>query len=144
MTQLSIRLENDDKVRTGLNQWAQSVRPITREQMREAMRRAKKRSVSDPPGGAYSVPERGYLRTGNLSASTYLVENGLTVTIVSNAVQDGRGYSRYVIGNADGSGQARIHVGYWTPLRQSVDDEVEDLVRDIDEDLGQSAEAVGL
>ena len=145
MTQLSIRIIGLDKLQIGFNRFAQSVRPLTRELTREAMRRAKKRSVSDPPGGAYSVPERGYLRTGGLSASTYLQENGLTVTIVSNAVsREGRPYSTYVVGNADGYGQANIHQGYWTTLRDAVDDEVEDLVRDIDEKLGESAEATGL
>lgn len=144
MTQLSIRIIGLDSLQVGFNKYARTVEPLTRDRTREAMRRAKKRSVSDPPGGAYSVPERGYIRTGNLSASTYLQENGLTVTIVSNAVRDGRGYSTYVVGDASGGGQAGIHQGYWTPLRESVDAEVEDLVRDVDEKLGESAEAMGL
>lgn len=142
--QISVRLENDDKVRLGLNKWAQAVERISRDDLRDAMRRAKKRSVSDPAGGPYSVPERGYVRTGNLSASTELIEDGLTFRIESNAMHDGEPYSVYVIGRADGSGQARIHQGWWTPLRTSVDDEIDDLVRDIDADLGQSAEAAGL
>lgn len=144
MTTVSIRLVGADKLQIGFNKFAQSVRTITRDDAREAMRRAKKRSVSDPPGGAYSVPERGYLRTGNLSASTYLAEDGLSFRIVSEAVHDGRPYSTYVIGNADGYGQANIHAGYWTPIRQSVDEEIEELVVDIDAHLGESAEALGL
>lgn len=144
MPQFSIRLENDDKVRVGLNRWAQAVTRITREDTREAMRRAKARSVSDPTGGPYPVPERGYIRTMNLSASTWLEENGLTVTIKSEAMRDGRPYSGYVVGDASGFGQARIHQGYWTPLRQSVDEAVEELVTDVDAHLGESAEALGL
>jgi hypothetical protein len=145
MTQLSIRLIGADKLQVGFNKYAQSVRTITREDAREAMRRAKKASVSDPPGGAYSVPERGYIRTMNLSASTYLEEDGLSFRIQSNAVSKrGQPYSKYVIGDADGYGQASVHTGYWTPLRQSVDTEVERLQKDLDEHLQDSAEALGL
>ena len=142
--QLTVRLENDDKVRTGLNKWAKAVEKITTDDVRAAMKRAKKRSVSDPAGGPYSVPERGYQRTGNLSASTFLVEDGLSFRIESNAMHNGDPYSVFVIGNADGGGQAGIHQGFWVPMRTAVDDEVADLVRDIDADLGESAEAVGL
>ena len=144
MTQLSIRWIGLDTLQVGFNRFVKSVPEITRERNREAMRRAKKRSVSDPPGGAYSVPERGYVRTMNLSASTYLEEDGLSVRIVSNAMRDGRPYSGYVIGDAEGYGQAGIHQGYWTTLRDAVDDEVEELVKDIDEKLSESAEALGL
>jgi hypothetical protein len=144
MPQFSIRLIGADKLQVGFNRFAQSVRTITRDDAREAMRRAKQRSVSDPPGGAYSVPERGYVRTMNLSASTYLETDGLSTRIISNAMHDGKPYSEYVIGGADGYGQANVHAGYWTPLRTSVDDEVEKLLVDVDEHLQESAEALGL
>ena len=144
MSQFSLRWIGLDTLQNGMNRFVKSVPEITRERNREAMRKAKKRSVSDPPGGAYSVPERGYVRTGNLSASTYLEEDGLTVRIIVNAVRDGRDYGGYVVGNGDGYGQAGIHQGYWVTMRDAVDDEVEDLVRDIDEKLGESAEALGL
>ena len=48
------------------------------------------------------------------------------------------------VGYADGGGQAQIHRGYWTPLRQSVDEEVEELVVDVDAHLSASAESLGL
>ena len=144
MSQFSLRWIGLDTLQNGMNRFVKSVPEITRERNREAMRKAKKRSVSDPPGGAYSVPERGYVRTMNLSASTYLEEDGLTVRIIVNAVRDGRDYGGYVVGNGDGYGQAGIHQGYWVTMRDAVDDEVEDLVRDIDEKLGESAEALGL
>ena len=144
MSQFSLRWIGLDTLQNGMNRFVKSVPEITRERNREAMRKAKKRSVSDPPGGAYSVPERGYVRTMNLSASTYLEEDGLTVRIIVNAMRDGRDYGGYVVGNGDGYGQAGIHQGYWVPMREAVDDEVEDLVRDLDEKLGESAEAFGL
>lgn len=145
MPQFSIRLIGDDKLRVGLDRYAVSVRTITREDAREAMRKAKQRSVSDPPGGAYTVPDRGYRRTGNLSASTYLEENGLSFRIKSDAISpEGKAYSVYVIGDGGGYGQASIHQGYWTPLKVSVDEAVEELLIDIDEHLGESAEALGL
>lgn len=144
MPQFTVRLEGDTQVRAGLNKWAKSVEPITKDDVRAAMKRAKKRSVSDPAGGPYTTPDRGWPRTGNLSASTFLVEDGLSFRIESNAVHDGEEYSAFVIGNAEGRGQAGVHAGFWTPMRTAVDDEVEELVRDIDEHLGESAEAVGL
>ena len=193
MTQISIRLVGADKVQTAFNKYAQSVRTITRDDAlkamerarkrsvsdgpygaytppergyvrtgnlkastyietdglsfrikSEAMRRAKQASVSDPAGGPYTVPERGYIRTGNLSASTYLEEDGLSFRIKSEAMRDGRPYSVYVIGSADGYGQAQVHVGYWKPLRESVDEQVEKLMEDLDKDLQDSAEALGL
>lgn len=144
MPQLSLRIHGLNELRIGFNRFAQTIKPLTRELTLEAMQRAQKASVSFPSGGAYSVPERGYIRTGNLSASTYIKTDGLTTTLVSEAMRDGRPYSVYVVGDADGYGQAGIHVGYWQTLRRSVDDEVEDLVRDIDEKLGDSAEAAGL
>ena len=144
MPQFSIRLIGADKLQVGFNKYAQSVRTITRDDAREAMRRAKQASVSDPAGGPYTVPERGYIRTGNLSASTYLEEDGLSFRIKSEAMRDGRPYSVYVIGSADGYGQAQVHVGYWKPLRESVDEQVEKLLEDLDKDLQDSAEALGL
>jgi hypothetical protein len=144
MSQFSIRWIGLDTLQVGFNRFVKSIPPITRERNKAAMERARKRSVSDGPFGAYTPAERGYDRTGNLKASTYIETDGPSVRIVVNAVRDGRDYGGYVVGNGDGYGQAGIHQGYWVTMRDAVDDEIEDLVRDIDEHLDESAEALGL
>ena len=50
MAQFSIRQIGLDHLQVGFNRYVRTVQPITKEQTLEAMRRAKKRSVSDPPG----------------------------------------------------------------------------------------------
>ena len=144
MPQWSIRWIGLDTLQVGFNRFVKAIEPLTRERLLLAMERARKRSVSDGPAGAYTPPERGYIRTGNLKASTYIVTDGPSVRIESNAYRDGQPYSTYVVGDGSGYGQARIHQGYWVPLRESVDEEVENLERDIDARLGESAEALGL
>jgi hypothetical protein len=44
-------------------------------------------------------------------------------------------YSRYVVGNAYGQGQAWMHVGVWTPFRDVVDEEVAKLPEAIRKEL---------
>lgn len=144
MSQFSLRWIGLDTLQNGMGRFVKSIPPITRERNKAAMERARKRSVSDGPFGAYTPADRGYVRTGNLKGSTYIEEDGLSVRIFVNAMRDGRDYGGYVVGDGDGYGQAQIHAGYWVPLRQSVDDEIERLLVEIDKDLQDSAEAVGL
>lgn len=142
--QLTVRLEGDDKVRAGLHRFATSIRPLTREAVNTMMNRALKRSIPYLGGTGYGVPERGYRRTGNLGRSGQVVQEGLSSRIEVAAYSKGREYGQYVVGRADGSGQAYMHVGWWMPLRTAVDLELEDLTGKLDSDLEQSAEAAGL
>jgi len=141
---ITVRLEGDQKLRTGLNQWARSLAPITRERLRAAMQAAKKASVPHLGGASYAVPERGYERTGQLGFSTFLVEEGLSVRVVSEAYQNGQAYSEFVVGRADGTGQAGVHAGWWMTMRDAVDAEVEIMLTELDDELQASAESAGL
>lgn len=143
--QVSVRVEGDDKIRAGLNRWARTLEPVSREVIQEHMKRAMKRSIPYLGGASYGVPERGYVRTGNLGRSAYVEQTGLTTTIKVQAYnQQGREYGRYVVGGADGEGQAYMHAGWWMTLRDSVDAELDELTGDVDAAIGDSAEAVGL
>lgn len=144
MTQLTIRLEGDDRVRVGLNRWANTLEPLSREKLLFYMERAKKRSIPWLGGSRYAVPERGYRRTGNLGASADVVLEGLSARIQVEAYRNGRRYDVFVVGDAGGQGQAVVHQGWWVPLRKSVDDEVSYLADDLDESIQSSAEAAGL
>lgn len=142
MSQVTLRLENDDKVRLGLNKWGQSLKPLTRVHLRAAMKRALKVSPAYKGGSAYAITLRGPdERTGNLGRSTFVVEEGLSVRVRSEAYRDGESYSEFVVGDGDGNGQAWFHVGRWPTLRGAVEAEFEQLVSDLDDDIQASAEA---
>ena len=145
MPSITLRLENDDKVRLGLNKWGQSLSPLTRAIIRAAMKRALKVSPAYKGGNAYAIEGRGdYERTGNLGRSTFLVEEGLSFRVQSEAYRDGQPYSEFVIGDGDGNGQAPWHVGRWPTLRSAVEGEFDALTSELDVDVQASAEAVGL
>lgn len=136
-TQLSLRLENNDRIRSGLNRFAQAVGPLTREIIHKAMELALKKAIPYRGGALYDIPETGggYVRTGNLGRSSYVQQDGLTTTIKVEAYRKGREYGRYVTGNAEGFGQARVHVGRWPKLRTVVDEQVDELTQKVDDGL---------
>lgn len=145
MPQVTLRLENDDKVRLGLNKWGRSLKPLTRAALRAVMKRALKVSPAHRGGNTYAIETRGdYERTGNLGRSTFLVEEGLSFRVQSEAYRDGQPYSEFVIGDGDGNGQAPWHVGRWPTLRSAVEGEFDALTNELDDDVQASAEAVGL
>lgn len=145
MTQVTVRIEGADRLRAGLNRWLTTIQTVTHEIIRAAMERAMHESVPYQGGNSYAVPERGYVRTGNLGSNTLLIQEGLSYRIESHAYnRSGEPYSPHVIGRADGSGQAGVHVGYWTPLREAVDQELDTLTEDLNQAFQDSAEAIGL
>ena len=58
--------------------------------------------------------------------------------------RDGREYGGYVVGNAEGTGQAWMHVGRWTTLRQAVDAEIDGLTGELDGELQRGVGQAGL
>ena len=143
--QLSLRVEGDTQVRAGLNRYAQTVDRVTREVVKAAMERALKKSIPYRGGASYDVPERGgYVRTGNLGRSGYIEQVGLSTRIRVEAYRDGREYGGYVVGNAEGTGQAWMHVGRWTTLRQAVDAEIDGLTGELDGELQRGVGQAGL
>lgn len=145
MPQFSMRVEGLDKVRVGFNKFVTTLPVITKAVIKKMMLAAMKQSVPFNGGNSYGVPERGYIRTGQLGRVTRLDENGLTYTIKSDAyTRQGKPYSRLVIGDAQGQGQARVHEGWWVPMRTAVDYQLENALPEADRELQKGAEAAGL
>lgn len=116
MPQISTRV-TDNGVYQGLQKVSDGLPNMTQEQLDAAMDEAKYEVSGGWNGGNnYAVDERPgqtYERTGNLGASTYWERIGLTYAMYSDAYHDGKAYSKYVVGMADGSGQAWMHAGRW-------------------------------
>lgn len=149
MAQFSVRVEGDQQVRVGLNKFADTLAPICRADVKDAMDRAVAKSPGYLGGTSYTTPEAGYARTGNLGRSVTIEQNGLTTTIKNDAYSTrGFNYGPLVLGMGDGSGQKETYArNGWPTLRSAVDAEVDKLAGNggtLDKALGDSAKAAGL
>lgn len=123
MPQISVRVT--DKITLGLNDLrGRVINEVADEYIQELTEEARDELVGDHPRGSrggYNIPTRPrqrYQRTGRLGRATQVYRTGRTWTIKSSARYRGRGYSGYVLGNADGFGQAAIHSMRWPTMRQ--------------------------
>ncbi len=81
-------------------------------------------------------------------ARTYRFKNAWRITetldgfIVRNAVRNPRGrlYPVYVVGDAEGEGQAEVHVGRWMPFRKITEDALKRLPLALIRDLQLTTE----
>lgn len=145
MTQVTAKITGVGNIQQSLNTIGRAAPRITSRRIGEAMTRAMKRAVPWDGGASYAVPTSGdYQRTGTLGRETNVVQNGEAYTIQSNAYQHGHAYSKYVIGDASGAGQASIHAGRWVLLAQAVEDELIPLTDEIDGDLSDLARQEGI
>lgn len=143
--QITTKITNLDKIQIGLRTFAQALPGVLRKHLSAALGRALKRSIPYRGGTSYDVPERGYVRTGLLGKSGRIEQRGMSYTILVDPVDKyGRSYGPLVVGYADGSGQARVHYGYWTTMRSAVELELAPLAVAVEKDLRAGAEAVGL
>lgn len=147
MTQISLKITNLDNVQMGIHKLGPAIKDVAQSDLLETMQAVEKSYWGGEPGG-YSVPERpgqDYERTSNLRNSTYTMQTGLTVTIVSNAYSPhGQPYSRWVLGDATGKGQAWMHQGRWPALAAEVEDAAQKFVDKADRRIQDTIEAVGL
>ena len=136
-------------VRAGLENLFAEVPKIGRRRIRTVMERAKRRMQEYPPerpgqsktsshpilGTTYQAVR--YRRTGNLGSHWAIAETekGSGYTLENTAKRRGKAYGRYVVGGADGSGQAWMHAGRWQLLRDVVDEEVAKLPEQIKDDI---------
>ena len=80
-------------------------------------------------------PGQKYVRTGRLANSWAVERQGKGVVIVNRAEGRSGPYSRFVIGDAKGAGQAWMHRGRWWTGRGVVDEYREALRDDIISEL---------
>lgn len=147
MTKLSIRVEGE-LVRQGLQDLSAEIPQIGRRGIRTVMNRIVRRMQEYPPEPAgqskrvshtifgYIIKAVGYKRTGTLGRSWKIeeIDNGYQI---ENTARSKRGhrYSRYVVGDAYGTGQAWMHQGRWQVFRDVVDEEVEKLPPEIEQEI---------
>lgn len=89
-------------------------------------------------------PGQKYVRTGQL-ANRWAVErrSQSQIVIVNRAQHKGRGYSRFVVGDSQGEGQAWFHRGRWWTGRSVVQDARPELRAAINKELSQMLRARG-
>ncbi len=94
-------------------------------------------------GNKYAVKKRRkqkYVRTGRLGANTKVTRQAARqYTLTSRAP-----YARYVVGNAQGMGQAEVHKGRWPLLRQAVVKALERLQSRLTEAMKRSLRENGI
>lgn len=138
-------------VRDGLEDLFAEMPKVSRRRMRTSMERIKRRMQEYPPeppgqsrpashpvlGTVYRRAPGRYQRTGNLGSHWAIAENDKKsgYTLTNTAQRKGRFYGRYVVGGANGAGQAWMHQGRWQLLRDVVDEEVATLPDEIRDDL---------
>lgn len=139
-------------VRKGLEDLFAEAPQVSRQRMRTVLERIKRRMQEYPPepsgqsvtsnhpllGTVYRRAPGRYRRTGNLGSHWAIGENEKrTGYTIANTARNkkGKAYGRYVVGGANGSGQAWMHQGRWRLLRDVTDEEVAKLPNEVREEL---------
>lgn len=138
--QTSVRLEGDDKIREGLNRFSAALPDLTREDLRLALEAAKEKIIEYPP----ELPGQRYVRTGNYGRSFTVDLDGLTATLKGSAYQNGKDYTVFVGGNAEGFGQADIHYGRWPVIADEAARAADTLKPVLDDDIQKLAQQEGI
>jgi hypothetical protein len=152
MTEITITVKNG-KIYEGLYKVAERLPGLTKASLGRTWQKVKKVASGGYSGGtSYAVPpppNSTYRRTGTYGRSFVAsldgtLRTGLRAKLVSNATRRGRGYTRYVGGMADGTGQAGIHAKRWPLIRETVQDGIKEINRDINSALKSLLRAEGM
>ncbi len=135
MPQFSIRLENFDKIREGLNRFSAALPDLTRFDLRDALLAAQKAVTAYPP----EVPGSPYARTGVYGRSFTVDLDGQTATLKGYAP-----YTIYVGGNAEGFGQVMAHYGRWAVIADEAARAADTLKPKMDHDIQRLAQQEGI
>jgi hypothetical protein len=162
--QLTVKVNGADLVKKALEDLAAEIPKVAEGRIYGRLMSAHKRITTYPPppagwhvrfasdrqrkgffarlkSGAISVP---YQRTGTYGRAWKVVRSGKGWRLQGRAAQHGRDYTHWVGGYAYGGGQAAVHQGRWTPVRDAMDEAVKDLPRDIDRHIQMVARRKGL
>lgn len=132
----SVTLTNADNIKLGIRNIGHALEDVTIEDIEKRMELAAKMSVPYRGANIYDVePTPNYERTGNLGRSVEVFRRGMSIVIHAAAYRRGREYTTYVIGDRNGNGQAWMHVGRWTPMREAVDTHLDLLIEEVDQDI---------
>lgn len=154
MTRLSIQVDGT-LVRQGLENLSSELPLIGRRRMRTIMERIKRRMEAYPPESrqsarvahsilGYTLRANGYKRTGRLGRSWRIeaIESGYAIE--NRASFRGREYAGYVVGDAYGTSQARVHQGRWEKFRDVTEEELKALPSEVEQDINMVARREGL
>lgn len=114
MTQITISVK-DGEVKQAFIRAGLAVERLPTKVIRAEMEAARDLARTYPA----ELPNQKYVRTGKRYAATKVEKvNNYTYRVVSNPrYKYGNTGNPYVLGDADGLGQARIHAGRWNLLR---------------------------
>jgi hypothetical protein len=150
MPRISIHVKTD-LVRQGLEDLFSEVPKIGRRRIRTIMERIKRAMQEYPPertgqsaptphpivGTVYAKVPGRYQRTGNLGSHWAIAEtkNHDGYYVENTAERKGKPYGKYVVGSADGSGQAWMHKGRWKLFRDVTEQELKALPKIIRDEI---------
>lgn len=140
--QLTTTITNAGNVKLGLRSIGQAIPKLTRRRLESWLRLVMKISVPYNGGTSYSIPFRGYQRTGELGRRTR-VESGVNQTGVYGKIVSDAKHSVYVIGDSAGNGQAEIHNGFWIPMRENIDTQIVSLLAEMEGDMSDAIRMSG-
>lgn len=115
MAQLTVKVD-DSQVRTVLGNAVLAVKSLPKKVIKPIMEEARDEVRTYPP----ERPGQRYVRTGKRYAATKLESVDHGYRLESNPRYGGRTANPYVIGDAQGGGQAWMHKGRWKLLADVV------------------------
>lgn len=125
-------------VRQGLQDLQAEIPKIGRRRIYDAMNRI----TREMEGYPRERPRQKYVRTGNLGASWKVKRTESGYVIENDARRRGRRYTRYVVGDAYGTGQAWMHAGRWPLFRDVVDNEIAKMPQEVADEIDLVARRV--
>jgi hypothetical protein len=133
MATITVKVENQ-KVKQGLRVVGDAIPRATDRLVKKTMEAARDEVRTYPP----ELPGQKYKRTGRRYRATKVVRaDTRAYRLESNPVYPGgRTANPFVVGDAKGLGQAWMHVGRWTKIKDAVDKHVKALLKDISQEIG--------
>lgn len=125
--QITIGVTGATLVRTGLEDLANEIPKIGRDQIYRSIIAARDEIKTYPP----ERPGQRYVRTYRLQAGWVVTAHGSIGYRLQNDVP----YTIVVVGNAYGQGQAEVHAGTWKLVRDVTDNHVRTLKDDIQDHI---------
>lgn len=114
---VDITFTGDGVIKTKLNRLTLATEKLKTVDVRRELIAAKDEARIYPS----ELPGQKYVRTGTYNRSFRFAGSAGKYQIKSDAVQKGRHYTPFVGGYADGTGQAQIHAGRWTLIKDAVE-----------------------
>lgn len=142
MIGFDVKVENGEIVRMGLQSLADDVPKIGRLQIYYTVLKVRTR-MRAPYTSVGAVP--GYVRTRRLFHAWTIERKPEGYAIWADPKTPyGRPYAQYVVGDAEGHGQAWMHEGRWPLFREVVDEEVGKLPPEVERHIEVTARSHGL